>query len=312
MNMELSIIVPTYNEEKYIGQCLESIINEFKNTKLTYELIVVDNCSTDKTIEIARKFPAKILINRKRGNPSASRNLGALNAKYAVLCFVDGDCLITEEWSTQIFETFANEKVGAYGGPALSPANGNWIETAWAPTSIKPFLKSYATLPGANFSIRKSLFQQLGGFNEELITAEDDDLSKRTILSKMNVISDSKHAVIHLGYPKTLKEILKKQIWHGSSQLKAHGIFGDKMVMLTLVWLISIFGLPFSIHLHIAIFSINLSIIMLCPLLVAKKRMAIFQNSSAGLLLKSYIISWSFLAGRSIGLISETLKRAKK
>lgn len=311
MEYGISVIVPTYNEEKYIGRCITSILAELKNIHIPNEVIVVDNLSSDTTASIIEHFPIIHLTCDKKGSPSATRNLGANNARYEILCFIDGDCLVTPNWFQQVIIALENASIGAYGGPALSPEDGNWVETTWAPTAIKPFVINKSALPGANFSLRRNLFHQLGGFDANLTTAEDDDLSKRILQLGVNVVSDSNHPVIHLGYPKSLLDIFKKQIWHGSSQLKAHGLLGDKMVILTTLWIAAIlmgfiaaaFSKTFLLACTLFVFA--------CPMIVAKKRIHNFRDKRAIILLNSYVISWLFLAGRSVGLITEAFKRVK-
>ena len=309
MQNSISIIIPTYNEAKYIGKCLDSIFVALKDTHIPHEIIVVNNLSTDNTEDIVKAYPVNYLISSKKGNPSATRNLGASKAQYDILCFIDGDCLVTADWFHQILKSFEDEMVGAYGGPALSPENGNWIERTWAPTQIKPFLLTKSALPGANFSIRRKLFNDLNGFNESLITAEDDDLARRVMQHKFNSVSDSNHPVIHLGYPQSLAEIYKKQIWHGSSQLKAHGLTGDKMVLLTIVWLSAFAVLIPSFYISNVVFYLGILTITLCPLLVAFKRLEKFLQYTHLTLVRAYIICWFFLSGRAHGLIKEITSR---
>lgn len=312
MECGISVIVPTYNEENYIGRSIQSILNELTNIDIPYEVIVVDNLSSDLTASIIGAYPVTHLTCHQKGSPSATRNLGAEKAKYEILCFIDGDCLVTPNWFQQVITALKDPKIGAYGGPALSPEDGNWIETTWAPTAIKSFLVHKSALPGANFSLSNALFKQIQGFNVALTTAEDDDLANRIIRLGLDVTSDSDHPVIHLGYPKTLLEIFNKQVWHGSSQLKAHGLFGDKMVILTIIWLLAVVGIFSTGFFSSILFYGSIFVSLLCPFVVAKKRITNFKKVSLFTLFKSYIISLFFLAGRSIGLLTEVFGRLRR
>lgn len=305
----ISVIIPTYNEEAFIAKAIDAILSELGAAKVPYEIIVADNCSTDNTASIVAKYPVTYLRCEKKGNPSATRNSGARLAKYELLCFIDGDCLVTPGWANRVIQAFVDPDVAAFGGPALSPANGNWIEKSWAATALKPYTHEYSSLPGANFCIRKSTFETLQGFDENLITAEDDDLSKRVINSGKKSIASSNHPVIHLGYPKTLLDIYKKQIWHGSSQLKAHGLLGDKMVTMTMLWGLSFVCLPIALAIHKLIAMVFLAVFLSCPLLIAIKRTSKFDVPKGPLITKAYLISFYFLAGRTVGLIKEAWTR---
>ena len=97
MNPEISIVVPLYNAEKYIETCIVSILNQtFEN----FEVIVVDDCSTDNTLEIVQKFDdprIKIVHQFKNSGESASRNLGLANARGKYVYFMDDDDAILED-----------------------------------------------------------------------------------------------------------------------------------------------------------------------------------------------------------------------
>jgi glycosyltransferase involved in cell wall biosynthesis len=306
--MALSIVIPTYNEAIHIEKCISSILTELNNKKIEHEIIVVDNMSTDNTGIIANQFDITFLTCTLKGCPAAVRNLGAQHAKYPIICFIDGDCTLTEKWPDKILELFTQADIGAYGGPCLSPKQGSWVETTWAPIEVASYYNLNATLAGSNMALKKDIFLAVGGFNENLIAAEDDDLSKRILAGGWKVIDDSAHAVIHWGYPNSLEKILKQQIWHGSSQLKAHGLTGDKMVVLTLFWLTALFFLIPTFFIMPAAAGFELAAILSCPLLIAIKRVGRFRKISVSLILKSYVISCFFLAGRSWGLLREVFK----
>lgn len=86
--MKLSVVIPVYNEEKYIRDCLLSIM---KGIRTPDELIVVDGGSTDRTVAIARELGAIVLSNPYR-NAAAGRNIGIKAATGRVVAFTDGDC----------------------------------------------------------------------------------------------------------------------------------------------------------------------------------------------------------------------------
>lgn len=311
MNNGISIILPTYNEGTFIARVLDRILAIAETSNIETEIIVVDNMSTDDTVSIVSRYPVTLLTSTKKGSPSTSRNLGASKAKFDILYFVDGDCLIHENALTVLCNHFQTIEFGAYGGPVLSPEDGNWVERTWAPTALKPYRRSNAVLPGANFAVSAKLFKLINGFDESLVSAEDDELSTRIKAKGYDVISDSEIAVIHLGYPKTLLGIFQKQIWHGSSQLKAHGLFGDKIVTLTLLWIIAITLLPISLLFSPLLTLPFLSFTLIAPLLIALKRTQSYPNRSIGLIAKTYLICCSFLAGRSVGLITEVFNYEK-
>lgn len=112
--MKVSLIIPTYNEEKRIGKCLESLANQ---TVKPDEVIVVDNNCTDKTVEIARKFNATIVKEKKQGMIYA-RNAGFNAAQYEILARTDADAMVPHDWISRIKEDLRNASIGAVSGPA--------------------------------------------------------------------------------------------------------------------------------------------------------------------------------------------------
>ena len=232
----ISIVVPAHNEEKYIRLCIEELIKQCKAAPFATEIIVVNNNSQDDTKKIAESYPIEVL-DSSATNPAGVRNAGAAKAKFSFLAFIDGDCVACDGWLEDIFKQLSSENVGAYGGPHIAPTDQNWIVSNWNPRVLKDSISQRAKLPGSNFSISHQLFNRLDGFNEQLTSAEDDDLSKRAAEQSL-CVKDSKHYVEHYGYPDSLIKVLRQQIWHGSTQLKAHGPVKDKVTLLTLIWLL--------------------------------------------------------------------------
>src|SRR3989344_3177308 len=100
--MRISVVIPVYNEEKYLDQCLKSI---FSQTIQPYEVIVVDNNSSDSSIDIAKKYKVKIVKESKQGITHA-RNKGFELAKGDIIARTDADCIVEPNWLEKIKEDF--------------------------------------------------------------------------------------------------------------------------------------------------------------------------------------------------------------
>lgn len=159
--MKISIIIPAFNEDRYIEKCLKSIAAQ---TEKPDEIIVVDNNCTDRTIEIAQKFGAKIVKETKQGMIYA-RNAGFNAAKYEIITRTDSDTILPEDWIFRIKKAFEDPNLGALSGPT---SYHNW------PKSIKvshfPSLMLFDTLSalfkngclyGPNMSLRKSVWEMV-------------------------------------------------------------------------------------------------------------------------------------------------------
>ncbi len=175
----ISVIIPALNEEKYIENTLRAIKNQ--DYKGSYEIIVADGISTDKTVEIAKKYTNKIIRVRKKGI-GAGRNAGALHAKGDILLFVDADTIPSANLFSNIVKAFKKRDVVAAAckfypiNPDKSIATIYKIYNKFMKLSIK--FKN-AGIAGMCCAYRTSIFRQLGGFDETLSTFEDADLSRR-------------------------------------------------------------------------------------------------------------------------------------
>ena len=101
-DVTISVVIPTYNEEKCIENCLSSVMN---GSALPLEIIVADGGSSDKTVEIAKRMGA-IVINNPHKHAAGGRNEGIKIAKGNVIAFIDADCIADKYWLQEIKNTF--------------------------------------------------------------------------------------------------------------------------------------------------------------------------------------------------------------
>ncbi|MBW2988924.1 glycosyltransferase [Candidatus Woesearchaeota archaeon] len=174
----LSIIIPTYNEGKYLGKLLDSI--KMQNIK-DYEIIIADNNSKDKTRDIARRFRCRIV---KGGNkPGIGRNRGAKSAKGSLLLFLDADCCLEEGFIKGILDEFKKKKLGA-AGCLLRPMSNRLEDKAYFKIFngfVKVSEKVSPVLGGCCILVKKSIHNRIKGFDEELTMFEENDYIKRCL-----------------------------------------------------------------------------------------------------------------------------------
>ena len=176
---DISVIIPTLNEEKYLPKCLSSLTNQSR--KEIREIIVVDGGSTDRTVQLARKYSDRVLVELGQ-TVGASRNIGAREAEGEILAFIDADTIASVDWLEEIIRSF-HEDPRAVGvtGPTL-PYGGTKLDqlayhvaTGWAQRfSLKLGLPHVA---GFNCAYEKEAFWGAGGFDENRELSEDVMLS---------------------------------------------------------------------------------------------------------------------------------------
>ena len=178
--IQASVIVPAYNAASTIATCIESLLAQ--RTADTFEIVVVDDGSTDDTAEIARRYSeVKILQPPNRG-AAAARNLGALEARGHVLCMIDADCVATPGWLAALEAAI---RAGADGakGTLLSKqkevvARFTQLEYEDRYDRMDP-ARPIDFIDTGSAAYRRDLFLKVGGFDENLVEDEDQELSFR-------------------------------------------------------------------------------------------------------------------------------------
>jgi glycosyltransferase involved in cell wall biosynthesis len=189
MKRTISVIIPAYDEQAYLGPCLESLKNQSVDD---FELIVVDNNSTDETARIAREYADLVLSCPTQGISSA-RNFGAAHAAGDILCFIDADGIVSPDWVRGVLSTFSSQRridavsgFNVFSGPALPKTILYNIYNIIVFVSL--FVGNLIGRPlvaGNNMAITRRLFFRAGGFPE--FVAEDVRLSKLIRVYKPSV-----------------------------------------------------------------------------------------------------------------------------
>ncbi len=176
--MKLSIVIPALNEEKYLPRLLKSIYSQ----KYPCEVIVADAQSDDRTSKVAKMLGGKV-VSSHRGLPSYARNNGAYSASGDVLLFLDADVVLPKNFLNSAMKEFEKRNLdvaGFYLRPlgnrifdwfAIEVISNNFI---WLTQKFAPHVY------GAGIIVRSEVFEEIGGFDEEVTFAEDVDFAKRS------------------------------------------------------------------------------------------------------------------------------------
>lgn len=188
--IKISVVVPAFNEEKIISDCLRHLIKQ--DTDIFYEIIIVDNNSTDKTSQVVKDFINKhkdkkiiILKEEKRGVAHA-RQKGFEKAQGEIIASTDADSRVHKDWLSYIINSFKKyPDISALAGPYDFYDETILIKILRKPvTEISIIMDKICGwgknhVPGANFAIYKKDFEEVGGFDEKLHFGEDLELSIR-------------------------------------------------------------------------------------------------------------------------------------
>lgn len=179
----ISVIIPAYNEENYLPDCLKSILKH--KTENVKEVIVVDNASTDKTSEIAKSFPGVTVVHEPKKGLTAARQKGLDTATGKLLAYIDADTRIGEHWFDRINETFEHDDglvclSGPYDYFDLPPAKRMCVQAYWNVLAVPAYLLTKYMVIGGNFVARRDALLAVKGFNTEIaFYGEDTDIGRR-------------------------------------------------------------------------------------------------------------------------------------
>ena len=204
----LSIIVTVKNEEKNIGALLESLVGQ----ECLFEIVIVDSESNDGTGDVVESFRERIQsINyiRKKSTRGEGRNIGVINAKFDYVAFTDGDTVAGEKWACHMLESL--KKYDVVAGKTIQ--KGSEFYSRLKRVELLMDGKEI-TAPSANLGYRKKLFNELGGFDESLITAEDIDLNLRAVLKGATWKNDDS-CIIYNYTRENFAGFVKQAFWNG-------------------------------------------------------------------------------------------------
>ena len=216
----ISIIIPVYNEEKVIADCLNSLA---KQTYETIEIIVVDDGSTDNTIDIIKNCQLSIvncqLLHQHHQGPGPARNLGAKSAKGEILVFVDADMAFHKDFVKNLVGPIIKGRtIGTFSKNEMVKNYDNIWSICWninrnlPPDRMIP--ENYPQEAPVFRSILKRKFDEVGGFDSTGEYTDDWSLSR-----KLNIRSKAvERAIYYHNNPSSLKEVWQQARWIGKSE----------------------------------------------------------------------------------------------
>jgi glycosyltransferase involved in cell wall biosynthesis len=269
----ITVAVVCFNEEKQIAACLKSLLNQTLVPRL-WEILVVDNASTDQTREIINQLQKKsarirLVINPKRGI-AASRNVALQQARGKYLAFTDADCQATKKWLEILYQGYQkmkakDESLVAVGGPNIPPKTTRFYQALGI--MLDSFLGSRGSVqarryvrdrPVSHLSCANVLYEKkplikIGGFDESLGSIiEDEDLSYRLAKKGNRFYYIAKAIVIH-DQAANYQEWAKKMFIYGKGRMWFLKKYPYRITLVFLLPILLVLTLPISVLLYLSL-----------------------------------------------------------
>jgi glycosyltransferase AglE len=276
----VSVIVPVYNDPKKIEICIKKLLRQ-TYPKNKYEIIIVDNNSTDKTPKVVRKYPVKLFFEKNIQSSYAARNKGLKKAKGEIIAFTDSDCQPNKEWLENGVKSLLEKECDLVAGKVsfLFKNKNNAYEiydSIYNVQQEEKVLKGEAAT--ANLFIWKYVFDKIGFFPNNVKSGGDATLTNRASSKGFNLVYEPTAELYHPTRNK--KELLKKQIRVGYGQIPKWAIKKKNPLVIFLIILKD----------------------FLPPSILNYKKIG--ENNSLHLFLKVYTIKWKSSIFTNIGRLT--------
>lgn len=227
----ISVVIPNHNGAKTIGTCLEAALASRYGS---FEVVVVDDCSTDGSPEIIRKFPCRLITLPGHGGASKARNTGAENARGEVLFFTDADCVVLEDTLSRAARAYRAHPDAVIGGTYtpvpydqgfFSMFQSVFIHYSETKKASPDYVATHAML------IRRESFLGCGGFRDDFLPIlEDVELSHRLRRAGARLVMEPGLMVRHIfnySLASSLRNAVRKSAYWTMYSLKNRDLLTD-------------------------------------------------------------------------------------
>jgi len=236
--VKISVVIPTFNEERYIVRCLESLL---KQSYKYFEIIIVDDGSTDTTTELLGLYSNIRIYEQDHQGPGAARNLGAKKANGKILILVDADMEFHKDFIKNLIKPIKGKVIGTFHSKELV-AN---IDNIWARCWSIDRMPNPPKYCGVFRAVLKKEFLKSGGFDSSKGYFDDD-------LSKLGLALRADGAILSHNNPETLGEVFRHSAWVGNSLNRTYIIshlkrYISSVILMFIAFLLALFSFIFLI-----------------------------------------------------------------
>lgn len=181
--MTISVVIPAYNEERYIAGCIESVLAHAP--RFLKEIVVVCNACTDRTADVALRYPKVRVVHEYRKGTGYARNRGFREATGDILAYVDADSRVHAAWFPMIEREFsADPTLASLSGPYRFYDMPAWqsrvVYLWWMACAVPEYHRAKFAIVGGNFAARRSALERVGGFDTSIpFWGDDTNLARR-------------------------------------------------------------------------------------------------------------------------------------
>ena len=233
----VSIIIPAYNAERTIEECLRAATNLRWSSDV--EVIVINDGSSDRTADIASAFPRVEVINIPNGGAPRATNIGIQAAQNDIVVSLDADAILEKHWLQKIIPSFDDPTVGAVAGYALTGNKGLWGKIMGYDVELRlDKIKKYSDhLYTMNTAYRRQALIKVGMFDEQLRISYDGDISRRLIAAGYRLVL-RKDATCRHYWRDDLRGFLRQQYKYGYYRLEQTRKLGKPKDQMVSWWMI--------------------------------------------------------------------------
>lgn len=232
----ISVIVPAYNAAQTIGDCVQALLRQSVERD-RYEIVVVDDGSTDATSELVAKYPSVRVIRQDNAGPAVARNRGAQQARGDILLFTDADCVPAEDWIERMVAPFQSAD-GVVGVKGTYRSHQKALMARFVQLEYEDKYRRMARYEHIDFvdtysaGYRRGVFLENGGFDTSFPTAsvEDQEFSFRLARQGHRMVFVPDAYVYHLGHADTLSKYVRKKYKIGYWKVLVHRRHPEKMI----------------------------------------------------------------------------------
>ncbi|MBI2610145.1 glycosyltransferase family 2 protein [Candidatus Giovannonibacteria bacterium] len=181
--LRVSLVIPAHNEEKYIANCLSAAIKNSRGR--FFEIMVIDNASSDRTGDEASKFPGVRVVREEKKGLTQARERGFQEARGDILAYIDADTLMPEHWFEILEKEFETHKnLAALSGPYDYYDVPKWqrllIKCYWTISGLLAYRIAGYLVVGGNFAIKRDILEKMHGFDTSIaFYGEDTNIARR-------------------------------------------------------------------------------------------------------------------------------------